>query len=493
MAKPVPVNRRALIYLYSRLPFLIRRAEQLFTLLYAAQPAARTVTIAQMQCLDILVRHGVLSQAELARASGVDTSTINLIVRNLDRDGLVAQVTDERDKRRKRVSISDSGRQALDDARRAARTVADDMLAPLGPGRARFLALLERVAKTDIPAPAWDLAREEARAREDDGGIGLSVLLRRALQVMDAFASGAMTSVGVTIRQFTFLILIFAHPGITEAELARFGGFDSSNAGFLLKILVNAGLIEIVPNGGSRRRAYRVTTAGWGVMHKAGPSLMRAELSTLGGLAEAEVDEMRHLLVRLLRERVTGPSSTMPLFGELTESDQWPIATQDLDFQTMADFPSDRALPVEFADVLADTEGSSILLLKWIELRMRLELARGLQPLDMSPEQWLVLSLIGSARPMTAADIQDMLGLDAKRLFQLLKALHGRGCTTHDGSGRRRMERLALTDAGARTLRAAQDLVRPIEARLFSRVGRGHQARLGDDLAALAMGMAQEP
>jgi DNA-binding MarR family transcriptional regulator len=96
--------------------------------------------------LTALAEAGAVSQAELGRRLWLDRSDLHAVLNDLEREGLVARVRDEADRRRNLVRLTADGVDEL--ARWDARVEAaqDELLAPLTANERRELvALLERV------------------------------------------------------------------------------------------------------------------------------------------------------------------------------------------------------------------------------------------------------------------------------------------------------------------------------------------------------------
>jgi len=95
-----------------------------------------------------LAEDGPASQARLGRRLSIDRSDMVAVVNDLERDGLVARVRDEQDRRRNLVRLTPAGKRALDrlDAR-----VEEAQAAVLGPlsaaERQDLLRLLTRVVE----------------------------------------------------------------------------------------------------------------------------------------------------------------------------------------------------------------------------------------------------------------------------------------------------------------------------------------------------------
>jgi DNA-binding MarR family transcriptional regulator len=63
--------------------------------------------------LTLLAEQGAASQAELGRRLSIDRSDMHALLAELERDGLVARVRDERDRRRNVVTLTRAGAGAL--------------------------------------------------------------------------------------------------------------------------------------------------------------------------------------------------------------------------------------------------------------------------------------------------------------------------------------------------------------------------------------------
>ena len=93
-----------------------------------------------------LDEHGAMSQAALARRVWIDRSDLHAVLNDLERDGLVARVRDERDRRRNLVSLTPAGQAALGRMQERVEAANDALLAPLSSNeRSELRALLARV------------------------------------------------------------------------------------------------------------------------------------------------------------------------------------------------------------------------------------------------------------------------------------------------------------------------------------------------------------
>ena len=100
----------------------------------------------QFRLLAALEEHGPASQADLSRSTGIDTSDVVAEVNHLASTGHVRRRRDHQDRRRNVVSITKSGRAALERVGRVVDAVQDDVLAPLSDDeRNTFLQLLAKL------------------------------------------------------------------------------------------------------------------------------------------------------------------------------------------------------------------------------------------------------------------------------------------------------------------------------------------------------------
>ena len=96
--------------------------------------------------LAALEEHGPASQADLARATGIDTSDVVAAVNQLVEDGLARRQPDRVDRRRNVISVTRRGLAAVERVGRAVDRVQDEVMAPLSEReRATFLKLLGKL------------------------------------------------------------------------------------------------------------------------------------------------------------------------------------------------------------------------------------------------------------------------------------------------------------------------------------------------------------
>ncbi len=93
----------------------------------------RGLSWAQMMVLRQLLYRGPCTVSEVARHLGVTRAAASQVVDRLVEQGLVAREEDPRDRRQKRITLSQEGRTLMDEATQAHRRWTQDLLASLTP------------------------------------------------------------------------------------------------------------------------------------------------------------------------------------------------------------------------------------------------------------------------------------------------------------------------------------------------------------------------
>ena len=114
------------------------------------------LTTALFALLNVLgTREGAIQQ-ELGLAMGIDPSTMVSLIDQLEIVGLAKRRPRPTDRRAREVLITPKGRRVLEQARRLAMHVEDDVLRGLSPAeRRRMLALLRRAVDSAPPQSPW--------------------------------------------------------------------------------------------------------------------------------------------------------------------------------------------------------------------------------------------------------------------------------------------------------------------------------------------------
>jgi DNA-binding MarR family transcriptional regulator len=95
--------------------------------------------------LAALEEGGAASQAELGRRVWMDRSDLHAVLNELESEGLVARVRDERDRRRNLVRLTPTGAERLQELQRRAGKAQDALLEPLSPEEREDLSRLLRL------------------------------------------------------------------------------------------------------------------------------------------------------------------------------------------------------------------------------------------------------------------------------------------------------------------------------------------------------------
>ncbi len=127
--------------------YLLRLANQRHLEIF--NDAMPSLTPAQFAVLVRLDQAGDISQNELGRSVGIDAATTNGVIERLARKKLVKTRTDDKDKRRLRISLTSAGQSAVADALPVARDITQRTLCQLDTQEAKqLMQLLRKLQKT---------------------------------------------------------------------------------------------------------------------------------------------------------------------------------------------------------------------------------------------------------------------------------------------------------------------------------------------------------
>jgi DNA-binding MarR family transcriptional regulator len=314
------VTNEALVYIYSRLPYLIQRASQILTAMFT-QACRLDITLPQYQLLDLLAREGKSPQIDLARRAEIDAATTGLILANLSRSGRVERRVDSNDTRRKIVAITREGRSALAAATKSNGAIDRMIVERLGDDAPRLGRLLVRLAASATADATF--SRRTNRVPGPAAVLGLALKLRRCLQTSEQRFAEVVGPLGLTMRQFSVLFLLPSVPGLTKSDLVRLLGYEASNTALVLHILHGKGLIEFVDEG--RRRPYWISAAGLGVLRASHPLVVAAEQSLSRGLGSANTALFQKLLGSVLREFDGDMPQPLTTFVAVQSQRGWPV------------------------------------------------------------------------------------------------------------------------------------------------------------------------
>jgi DNA-binding MarR family transcriptional regulator len=114
--------------------YLLRQAQAATRLALDARLAAANLTTPQFLVLNLLDAYPGASGAELARVAQATPQTLNLIVRRLEREGLIARSEHETHGRMLRMQLTPAGRSRLRQCKRLAEEVERKLLELIDPG-----------------------------------------------------------------------------------------------------------------------------------------------------------------------------------------------------------------------------------------------------------------------------------------------------------------------------------------------------------------------
>jgi DNA-binding MarR family transcriptional regulator len=126
--------------------FLLRRAQQRHTAIFAARIGRHQLTPTQFAALAKINDEGIVSQNKLGRLTAMDPATMQgVIARLLDR-GFLARAPDPKDRRRALLRLTPEGRAAFTEAAPNGKLISKETLAPLDTReRVAFLRLLAKL------------------------------------------------------------------------------------------------------------------------------------------------------------------------------------------------------------------------------------------------------------------------------------------------------------------------------------------------------------
>ena len=125
--------------------FLIRRAHQISQSVFIEECSGLDITSTQFGVLWILGRAGQLDQIGIARLLGFDRSTTALVVKLLERRGLIVRSPDGEDRRRHVLRLTDAGRSLQKRAEPLVNRVRERLESPFSADEAKtFSKLLQK-------------------------------------------------------------------------------------------------------------------------------------------------------------------------------------------------------------------------------------------------------------------------------------------------------------------------------------------------------------
>jgi DNA-binding MarR family transcriptional regulator len=136
--------------------------------------------------------------------------------------------------------------------------------------------------------------------RGPEGAVGY--LLRQAQLSLRRAIDVALRGLGLTTPQFSVLSVLEVEPGLSGADLARASMLTAQTMNGILVALERAGHIERTPSPRDHRvLQVRLTDSGRALVHDARVRVAAVERRMTTGLADAQVAQLRELLVACAR------------------------------------------------------------------------------------------------------------------------------------------------------------------------------------------------
>ncbi len=131
-----------------------QNAVDVFNRKIVAEFGEPVVTTTQFAVLSTLWRNGDLSHSETAERTCMDMPTLHSVLKRLERKGLLITIADAKDRRKRIVRLSESGRALGFRLRNMGAEISDQILAPLDDDQRKlFLELLKQfnTSRRNIP------------------------------------------------------------------------------------------------------------------------------------------------------------------------------------------------------------------------------------------------------------------------------------------------------------------------------------------------------
>lgn len=131
--------------LYNRPGFLLRRAHQISSAIFANAAADLNITTTQFGVLIVLAAREPVDQIGIARDLRLDRSTTGLVIKNLEDQGLIERLIDPDDKRRRVLRLTVEGANMLEKLRTVGKNSHEQSLSVFTPEEAQtFTSLLAK-------------------------------------------------------------------------------------------------------------------------------------------------------------------------------------------------------------------------------------------------------------------------------------------------------------------------------------------------------------
>jgi DNA-binding MarR family transcriptional regulator len=132
---------------------LVRRVHQRGAQLFTQAVSTPNLSVTQFVALVTLLKMGSVAQSHLGRLTSMDPSTTTVVVRKLEKDGLIKKSRSKDDQRASVIELTEAGRACATDHVPVSLRAGEELLAPLTPiEQTLFMELLRKVLTgTDEP------------------------------------------------------------------------------------------------------------------------------------------------------------------------------------------------------------------------------------------------------------------------------------------------------------------------------------------------------
>lgn len=263
--------------------YLLRRVFARFS----ADTSVGGVDLRDLSVMEALAERDWISQLDLAEALGINRTIMVSLLGRMEELGWVARNRNPRNRRSYVLSLTASGRAALEEMR-------------------------QLVAKRDLSLTAQLSGQERARLRElltalvsqTQAGVGahsVEALIAQAHQRYFKLGRDLLASSGLHMRYLAPLSALTSLAPCAQQELAQFLAITEPAAAELVDDLVRAGFVERGRDRHDRRRyALELTPKGRRAMDELVEAAGRQQADSVSLLGEQGADDLRHLLLKLL-------------------------------------------------------------------------------------------------------------------------------------------------------------------------------------------------
>jgi DNA-binding MarR family transcriptional regulator len=135
--------------------YLIRRAQQISSALFAQETAGFDLTSVQYAALSAIARNPGVDATRLSALISFDRSTLGDVLERMEAKGWIVRRPTQADRRVKLLGLSPEGQNLLDQVQPAVRRVQERLLAPFAPAeRALVIDMLTRLGDATAEAEA---------------------------------------------------------------------------------------------------------------------------------------------------------------------------------------------------------------------------------------------------------------------------------------------------------------------------------------------------